>query len=547
MSRRALLSVYSKEGIVLFAEKLREFDFEIVSSGGTAKVLREARIPVIEVSEITGYPSILDHRVVTLHPKIHGGILAKKTPEHDAELEEHNIGRFELVCVDLYPVFEAIRKGDATIESVMELTDIGGPTLLRGAAKNHNNGVTVICDPADRLLVLDELEKNGEVSDKTRLILAQKVFQLMSEYDGAIADFINRQRGILNWRQFFTDGQKLRYGENPHQGGWLYQDPSSIDPLSVWRFNVIQGKEMSFNNYLDLSAAIDALVEITVGGHEKSPACIIVKHQNPSGGAVSEDAPPFVITGASFAKTIKDAYLKAWYDGDTLASFGGIIVVNKEVDAELAQMMIKTELDKVDKFFEVLVAPSLTEEAKQVFARKKNLRILVNPALADKLDFSPGYDFKRVRGGLLVQDIDKHVVQEPDLLVVSEAQPTPEQIRDILFAWRIAKISKSNSVVLAKNQTLIASGVGQQDRKRCCELCVAKADKRAKGTASASDAYFPVSDGPEALINAGVMIILHPGGSIKDQDTVDLCNKHGIVLVYTSKDYKKLMIRCFKH
>lgn len=532
--KRALISVFHKEGVVEFARELIELGFEIVSSGGTARVLREANIPVAEVSEITGYPAILEHRVVTLHPAIHGGILAKRTEEHEEELKKYQIKRFNLVCVDLYPVLEEIKKEGVNIDAVMEKTDIGGPTLIRGAAKNHNNGITVICDPADRQKVLDELKEKGEVSDETRLWLAQKVFQLMSTYDAAIADFMNLQRGILNFRQFFTEGQASRYGENPHQRGWLYIDPLSSDPLALWKFQQLQGKEMSFNNYLDLSAAVDALVEITVGGFEDKHAGIIVKHQNPSGAAISYES-------------LQDAYLRAWYDGDPLASFGGIMVVNGEVDKELARMMIRTERDVVDKFFEVLAAPSITEEAKEVFAKKKNLRVLVNPALAEQIGFAPGMDFKRVRGGILIQDIDRHIVREEGLLVVTEVNPTPEQIRDLLFAWRLAKASKSNTIVIAKDQTLIASGVGQQDRMRCCRLVVSKAGERAKGCVAASDAFFPFNDGPKVLIEAGVTAIIQPGGSLRDQDTIDACNEAGIAMVYTSKDPKNNMIRCFRH
>jgi len=543
----ALFSVSDKRGIGRLARAVTQKGMSIISTGGTAKILKEEGIPFVPIETITGSPESFGGRMKTISFQIESGILYDRSnPHHVEDATLLQIPKIDLVVCNFYPFQQTIAKQEVTLEEAIENIDIGGPTMVRAAAKNFRN-VAVVVDPDDYPSVIDLMDYEGQLPYDFRFYLAAKAFTLTADYDSAIDPYMSLMVGKRVLRMNYRDGEELRYGENPHQKGWIFKDPLSVDPLALWKFQQLQGKEMSFNNFLDMSAAIDALVEITVGGHEETPACVILKHQNPSGAAISEEAPPFKITGAAFSRSIKDAYLKAWYDGDSLASYGGIIVVNKEVDKELAQMMIRSPLDKEDKFFEVLVAPSVTAEALEVFAKYKGRRVLVNLALADQLDFAPGFDFKRVRGGILVQDIDRHVVKEPDLLVVSETKPSPEQIRDILFAWRVAKVSKSNSIVLVENETLIASGVGQQDRKRCCELAVSKAGERAKGTRAASDAFFPMSDGPQELIKAGIVIILHPGGSKKDQETIDLCNKNGVVLVFTSKDYKELMIRCFKH
>lgn len=310
-----------------------------------------------------------------------------------------------------------------------------------------------------------------------------------------------------------SSGRKLRYGENPHQEGWFYQTETS-DPLAIQNFDQLQGKELSFNNYLDISGCLDAISN--VGGNK--PACMIVKHTNPCGAATRD--------------TIEEAYKAAWYEGDSLAAFGGIMATNREVDAQLATKMI-------ENFFEVLLAPSVTEEAKETLAKKKNLRVLTHPELKNPAP-AGGNNIHQVRGGFLVQDTDTKNITKQDLEVVTRTQPTDEQIEDLLFAWNICRVSKSNTIVAAKNQTLIASGVGQQDRKRCCELCLMKAGERMQWSVVASDAFFPFRDGPDTLIQAGVKAIIQPGGSIKDQDTIDACNEAGVAMVFTS-------IRAFRH
>lgn len=521
--KRALISVFHKKGIVEFAQALVGLDWEIVSSGGTAKVLREAGISVVEVFEITDYPAILSHRVVTLHPKIHGGILAQRTKEHLAEVEKYDISLFGLVCVDLYPVEKAIVDSGATIESVMEMTDIGGPAMIRAAAKNHKY-VTVICDPKDRERVIGELEKKGEVSLKTRQDLACKVFTRMASYDAAIDQFMAiKVRDEPAMRLHLTKGVELRYGENPHQRGWFYEVLAKNDPLAIQNFKQLHGKQLSFNNILDMDGAIYVISHF--GG--KEPVCVIVKHSNPCGLAIRDD--------------ILDAYMAAWNLGDPLAAFGSIIAVNRTVDEQLAREMLAD-----NKFFEVLLAPNITVNALELLQTKKNLRVLINPAL-ETPELPRGLDFKRVRGGMLVQEIDVHEVSEKDIKVATKVKPTEEQVKEMLFAWKVCKVSKSNSVVLTKNRTLIASGVGQQDRMRCCQLAVDKAKDRAKNCVAASDAFFPFRDGPDILIKAGVKAIIQPGGSIRDQQTIDACNEAGIAMVYTSKDPKKSMIRGFRH
>lgn len=313
----------------------------------------------------------------------------------------------------------------------------------------------------------------------------------------------------------FQKGVQLRYGENPHQEGWFYEDENTKDdPLAIQKFKRLQGKELSFNNYLDIDGALYALCQL--GGDR--PACVVVKHINPCGAAIRDSS--------------EDAYHAAWYDGDSLAAFGSIIAVNREVDAPLAEKMI-------ENFFEVLLAPSITKEAKNIFAKKKNLRVLTNKALENPA-LPKGKNIHQVRGGWLVQDVDGRVLTKDDLKVVTNTQPTDEQIRDMFFAWNIARASKSNTIVAVKNETLIASGVGQQDRKRCCELCIMKAGERIQDTVVASDAFFPFRDGPDILIKAGVKAIIQPGGSIRDQETIDACNEAGVAMVFTG-------VRAFRH
>ncbi|MEX0616567.1 MAG: bifunctional phosphoribosylaminoimidazolecarboxamide formyltransferase/IMP cyclohydrolase [Candidatus Woykebacteria bacterium] len=527
-SKSALISVYKKTSqLITLAHKLKELGFRIYASGGTEKFLLGKDVEVVNVEKLTGFPPILDHRVVTLHPKIHAGILSKNTKEHEDELKILKVSKFDLVIVDLYPVWEGIKSGN--LEKVLDMVDIGGPTMLRAAAKNFNNERIVVCDMSDTALVVSQLESNGQVDFEVRKKLAAKVFSLMEKYDGAIASFLSSDPDRLSVDKSdrtialsFNQGKKLRYGENPHQKAWVYAGESNKDPLAIQKFKQLQGKELSFNNYLDIDAAISCLSE--VGGAK--PSCVIIKHTNPA--------------GFSLKNSIEKAYEYAWYGGDPLAAFGGVVGVNRNVTKNLAKEMLLGK-NKAKKFFEVLIAPSIDKEALQVFSERKDLRILVNPFLKNPKP-AKNPDFKKIRGGILYQDADVRYIGEKDLKVVTKKKPTKREIKNLLFAWRVVKICKSNAICLVKDDVLIASGVGQQDRKESCKIAVAKATDPNRGkskmtiidSVAASDAFFPFPDGPEILIKAGVKAIIQPGGSIRDQETIDICKRNNVAMVFTS-------------
>lgn len=520
-NRNCLISVYSKnKRIVSVVKQLVRLGFNIYSSEGTDKYLKQNKIETINIQRLTGFPPILDHRVVTLHPKIHAGILAKSTRGHEKELRRLKIPKFNLIIVDVYPVWDVIKSGN--LEKVLDLIDIGGPTMLRAAAKNFNNGSTVVCDMSDLSWVVDQIKINGEVDLGERKKLAARVFSLMERYDGAVSRFLARTQahGPTSVPKFLGI-KKLRYGENPHQKGW-YEPDSTTDSLAIQNFKQIQGKELSFNNYLDVDAAVFALSQ--VGG--KKPACVIIKHTNPVGFSIKE--------------LIEMVYEAAWYEGDPLAAFGSVIGVNRSIDEKLVgQMLVGKSRER--KFFEVLLAPSIDKDALKLLSTRKYLRVLINPALKNPKP-SIDRDFKKIRGGILHQDSDVNEIREKNLKIVTKKKPTSKQIKDLLFAWKAVRVCKSNAVCLVKNQTLIASGVGQQDRKESCKIAVMKARDSSRGkskstplnSVAASDAFFPFPDGPKILINAGITAIIQPGGSIRDQEAIDLCNKKGIVMVFTA-------------
>lgn len=526
MKKTALISVFDKAGVVDFAKGLEKLDWWITSTGGTYKTLKAAKIKVIPIEQITGSPEILDGRVKTISYQLAAGILFDRAKKrHRQKVQAGNLPQIDMVVVNLYPFEETISKKH-NLEDAIEMIDVGGVTLLRAAAKNYKF-VTVLIDPKDYPLVLEGLEKQGEVPIETRKRLAAKAFWRVSGYDNAIDVYLARQLlGDSVLKMSFCKGKQLRYGENPHLAGWFYKEMTN-DPLALQNFKVVQGKKLSFNNFLDISAAVDALSEI--GGD--SSACVIVKHNSPAGAAVDRD--------------IEKSYNKAWYSGDPLAAFGGVIAVNREVDEKLASEMLSQKGEK--KFFEVLIAPSLASKASKVFSQRKKLIVLTNKALG-KPKLRKGSDYKYVRGGVLKQDFDSKEIKEKDLKVVTKKRPTKEQIEDLLFAWRMVKVSKSNAITIVKNQTLISSGVGQQDRKEACRIAVFKATDPARGknkktpvgAVAASDAFFPFADGPEILIKAGIAAIIQPGGSIREQETIDLCDKHKIAMVFTS-------VRAFKH
>src|SRR3989344_479871 len=496
MKRHALISVYNKEGLSNLAQTFTSLGIEIIATGGTARYLKELNIPYIPIESITGSPESFDGRVKTISFTIEGGILFDRSnKEHVIQAEKLKVPVIDFVVCNFYPFW---------VKPGIEMIDIGGPAMVRSAAKNFEY-VTVLVDPGDYSKVAKD------VSAETRKALAAKAFAYVTDYDVLIAKYFQNETGQKE-RNFISmdQGVTLRYGENPHQKGYFYQDPQEKnDSLGLGKFTVLQGKAMSFNNFLDATSGLET---ISLIGKEE-PVCVILKHTNPCGAAVGSDLP--------------DAFKKAWFDGDPLAAFGGVILVNRTVTGELAEAMLS---DK--KFFEVLIAPDFDEKALSVFAAKPKLQLWKNEAL--KKPHVVAYEeVKKIRGGYLVQDGDIYEVKAQEFKVVTKKKPTKEQIEDLLFAWKIAQVSKSNAVAVVKNKVLLASGVGQQDRKRCAELCVSKAGKSLEGGVAATDGFFPFRDGPDVLIKAGITAIAQPGGSIRDQEVIDACDEQGVAMVFT--------------
>ena len=516
-SKTALISVTNKNGLIPFAKKLVEFHWEIISTGGTAKELDSSDIPYIPIEAVTGNPEAFDGRMKSISFQIESGILFDRdNPSHRKEAEDLKIRPIDMVVCNFYPFpTDDSMLYETELKKGIELIDIGGPTMVRAAAKNFRHCLTVV-NPDDYDLVINLLEKNNKIEESIHLMLAAKAFQYVADYDSTIDKYFAwKSQNELIIRYRFSAGKKLRYGENPHQKGYYYTSDID-DPLSIGHCTQLNGKELSFNNILDLDSVI-YFISINTG---EEPKAIIVKHTNPCGAAESQ--------------TIEESFQKAW-EGDTLAAFGGIAGLNKPVSLNLANHILENRL-----FIEVLLAPGIEHKAlKLLKEHRKNLIILVNPALSSPVN-SKEKDIKKVRGGVLVQDPDQYLI-DLNKLVVTTGSIDKDMQNDILFAWNICRISKSNSIVLAKNRQLVGSGVGQQDRKRTCELAVKKAGERANGAVAASDAFFPFNDGPKVLIDAGVKVILHPGGSIKDQDTIDICKEAGVTLVTTGG------IRCFRH
>ncbi|ALK29380.1 bifunctional phosphoribosylaminoimidazolecarboxamide formyltransferase/IMP cyclohydrolase [Burkholderia plantarii] len=521
MIKQALLSVSDKTGIVEFATALSQQGVKLLSTGGTAKLLAEAGLPVTEVADYTGFPEMLDGRVKTLHPKVHGGILARRDlPEHMQALDAHGIPTIDLLVVNLYPFVATIAKDDCTLADAIENIDIGGPTMLRSAAKNHRD-VTVIVDPADYAVVLDEMKANGNtVGYATNFRLATKVFAHTAQYDGAITNYLtsltdelqhatrNAYPATLNLA--FDKVQDLRYGENPHQSAAFYRDLAA-PAGSLANYRQLQGKELSYNNIADSDAAWECVKTFD------APACVIIKHANPCGVAV----------GASPA----EAYAKA-FQTDPTSAFGGIIAFNREVDEASAQAVAK-------QFVEVLIAPAFSEAARQVFAAKQNVRLL-EIALGDGFN---AFDLKRVGGGLLVQSLDARNVQPDELRVVTQRQPTPKELDDLLFAWRVAKFVKSNAIVFCGNGMTLGVGAGQMSRVDSARIAGIKAQNAGltlAGSAVASDAFFPFRDGLDVVVAAGATAVIHPGGSMRDEEVIAAADEHGIAMVLTG-------IRHFRH
>lgn len=516
MPKRAVISVSDKTGAVDFARELSLLGYELVSTGGTAKAIEDAGIPCVKVSDVTGFPECLDGRVKTLHPAIHGGILAMRSnPEHMRQIEELGIAPIDIVAINLYPFKQTILKPGVRLEDAVENIDIGGPTMIRAAAKNWQD-VAVIVNPADYGAVLDELRTLGEVSRETKFRLAGAVFEHTAQYDALISDYLREQRGDSPLGDSFTvtyeKVQSMRYGENPHQAAAFYREIGERGN-SLAAAEQLHGKELSYNNINDANGALDVLKEF---GWDK-PTAIAVKHANPCG----------VGTGG----TLLEAYLNA-YASDPVSIYGGIVALNREVDAETA-----SELAKI--FLEIIIAPGFSEDALNILAVKKNIRLLKLPRLADA-NPKGALDMKKVVGGLLVQELDTELMSEDELVCVTKRRPTEYETEQLRFAWKVVKHVKSNGICLVKDNMTVGVGPGQTNRVTALELAVRYAGDRAAGSVMGSDAYFPFSDSVEAAQKAGVTAIIQPGGSIRDADSIAAADAAGIAMVFTG-------IRHFKH
>ena len=509
--RQALISVSDKTGLVEFAQALAGLGVKILSTGGTARLLEKSGIAATEVSAHTGFPEMLDGRVKTLHPKIHGGILARRdSREHMAAIRGADIEPIDLVVVNLYPFQATVADPDCLLDDAVENIDIGGPAMIRAAAKNYGS-VAVVVDPGDYALVLGEIRAGGKVAPATRFALAKKVFAHTAAYDGAIANYLyslgpdeSRMPSpeILNLQ--FTKLQDLRYGENPHQTAAFYRDQRPVDG-GLARYRQIQGKELSYNNIADADAAWECVKSFT------EPACVIVKHANPCGVAIGEN--PLA------------AYTKA-LSTDPASAFGGIIAFNRAIDRATAEAVGK-------QFAEVIIAPRLDPEARQAFAAKANLRVLEVPVAHAAMSF----DFKRIGGGLLVQSPDAKNVEASELKVVTKKAPTQEEMRDLLFAWRVAKFVKSNAIVYCKDLMTLGVGAGQMSRVDSARMASIKARNAGlslSGSCAASDAFFPFRDGLDVVIDGGATAVIQPGGSMRDNEVIGAANERGIAMVFTA-------------
>jgi len=515
--KRALISVSNKAGLVDFAKGLEEMGWELISTGGTYSALKENGLKAIPVDEITGFPECLDGRVKTLHPKIHGGILAlRNKPEHMTTLDKLGIDTIDMVVVNLYPFKETILKPSVTLEEAIENIDIGGPSMVRAAAKNHPF-VTVVVHPEDYPVILSELRDSGTVSDELRFKLAAKAFMHTAHYDAMISAYLKEKAGVEAYPDTLTltyeKVQDLRYGENPHQEAAFYKEPGALGGRLTDAAQ-LHGKELSFNNIHDTQGALALLKEFD------EPAIVACKHANPCG----------VGTGSSISEAYKNAY-----EADTVSIYGGIIVANREIDPDTAR-----EINKI--FVEILLAPSFHPEALEILKKKKNIRLLALPGL-DK--HRQDTDIKRVSGGILIQQADNELLQPDSLRVVTKRQPTEKEMSDMLFTWKIVKHVKSNGIAIGRNNQSVGIGPGQVNRIWACRQAIEHGVEflgadALKGAALASDAYFPFPDCVEEAAKAGITSIIQPGGSIRDQESIDACNKYGIAMVFTD-------MRHFKH
>jgi len=513
--KQALISVSDKTGVEGFAKALTERGVKILSTGGTAKLLRKAGIACRDVSDYTGFPEMMDGRVKTLNPKVHGGILARRDNDGDlASMVEHGIEQIDLVCVNLYPFREAVAKEGCTIDDAIENIDIGGPCMVRASAKNHKF-VTIVVDPTDYSNIISAIDSDSLTGD-IRRALATKAFAHTAAYDGAIANHFSalnadgskRKFPDIFTHQFVKTADELRYGENPHQDGAFYADTED-QGLSLADCEVLQGKALSYNNIADADAAFTCVRDFSEN------AVVIVKHANPCGVAVGG--------------TQAEAYERA-RAADSTSAFGGIAAFNQPLDGATASLIAET-------FMEVVIAPGFSDEARAALAGKKNLRLL-NAASADAVD--GGLEFKRVNGGLLVQERDAHILDRDACKVVSDRAPTETEWNDMLFAWSVAKHVKSNAIVFAKDGTTLGVGAGQMNRVSSTRIAAHHGGEAIKGSAVASDAFFPFRDGVDALAEAGAVAVIQPGGSVRDEEVIAAANEHGLAMIFTG-------IRHFRH
>ncbi len=515
--KRALISVSDKTGILDIARVLSERRIEILSTGGTYRLLKDNDIPVTEVSSYTGFPEMMDGRVKTLHPKIHGGILARRGTD-DAVMAEHGIDAIDLVLVNLYPFENTVANPDCSLEDAVENIDIGGPTMVRAAAKNHRD-VAIVVNTEDYPSILDELNANdGQLSYETRFDLAIKAYEHTAAYDGAIANYFGKKVPGGNehfprtYNSQFVKAQDMRYGENPHQNSAFYVE-RNLSGASIATARQLQGKALSYNNIADTDAALE-----TVRLFDE-PACVIVKHANPCGVAIAD--------------SIGEAYERAFVT-DPESAFGGIIAFNRELDGPTAEAIVAKQ------FVEVIIAPSISEAARNTVSAKQNIRLLECGPLTGT---ASGFDYKRVNGGLLVQDRDQGVITADDLKVVTKRQPTEDEIRDLLFTWKVAKMVKSNAIVYGKNGQTIGVGAGQMSRVNSARIAAIKAEHaglEVTGSCMASDAFFPFRDGMDNAAAVGVSCVIQPGGSMRDEEVIAAADEHGMAMVFTS-------MRHFRH
>jgi len=521
--KRALISVSDKTGILEFAQALATQGIEILSTGGTAKLLADNDVAVTEVSDYTKFPEMMDGRVKTLHPKVHGGILGRRGQD-DAIMKEHGIEAIDMVIVNLYPFSQAVSRPDCDLAMAIENIDIGGPTMVRAAAKNHKD-VAIVVNAADYASIINELQANdNSLCHETQFQLACRAFEHTASYDGAIANYLgsisdgghtnnDREAFPNTFNAQFIKAQDMRYGENPHQQAAFYVEPNAQE-ASISTGVQLQGKELSFNNIADTDAALECVKQFS------QPACVIVKHANPCGVAVSED--------------ILAAYEQA-FKTDPTSAFGGIIAFNRELDAQTAKAIIERQ------FVEVIIAPTVSAAAQAIIEEKKNVRLLACGQWGASANVS--LDYKRVTGGLLIQSRDNGMVSDSDLKVVTKKAPTAQELEDLKFCWRVAKFVKSNAIVYANNGMTVGVGAGQMSRVYSAKIAGIKAadeNLEVKGCVMASDAFFPFRDGIDAAAEAGVSAVIQPGGSMRDQEVIDAADEHGLAMVFTG-------MRHFRH